>query len=72
MIDDIDPLREYQRIVRATNLMKLQMASLEKNVDKARHPSRFEESRARIEWEIETLKTEGEEYLRMMRERPRR
>jgi hypothetical protein len=60
------------KLTRAPMIPCPEAIASEAKANKRPRPVRFEENRALIEWEIETLKAEGEEYLRLMRELPRR
>ncbi|MDM9624034.1 hypothetical protein [Rhizobium sp. S96] len=72
MPDDIDPLSEYMRMVRAINLKKIQLASIERKARMTECPRRkesYELSKRLFEEEIVLLKDEGETYLAMVRDR---
>jgi len=65
-----DPLREYMRIVRALNLYKLQLLSIESKRRKATTPARkrhLEQRHEDIAAEMEAVKEEGEAWLRKLR-----
>ena len=70
---DPDPLREYMRIVRALNLQKLLLFSVEAKLRKAGRPARKEilETRQKeILFEMDALRAEGEDWLAKLRRKP--
>ena len=68
---DPDPLREYMRIVRAINLCKLQLASINAKLRRAGRPARrdiLEQRRKHVAAEMEVLREEGEYWLFLLRQ----
>lgn len=70
MNDDIDPLREYMRVVRTLNIQKLRLFSLDHKIrDSYRSLQKeiYEGRRTEMLEEIQRLTEEGERYLVLIR-----
>lgn len=73
MNDDIDPLREYMRVVRTLNIHKLRLFSIDRKIRDSRRSLQrdvLEGHRGQVLEEIRRLLAEGERYLAQMRDEP--